>query len=192
MAEQQPVPIVLSPEESALLAVQGELAEELGTVVFEPPSDGELLPMSEDELAFADRVGYARQVRVDQISTYERIAERRTFDIQQWLATTTKGLREQVAYLDHMLNLMAKHMQLPATAKSFKLPSVRLGRRKQQPILEIEDMPLAVAFAKERGIPTKVVETVSVTDLKEYYQATGELPDGCTYEERPDKPFVEY
>ena len=78
MAEQQPVPIVLSPEESALLAVQGELAEELGTVVFEPPSDGELLPMSEDELAFADRVGYARQVRVDQISTYERIAERRT------------------------------------------------------------------------------------------------------------------
>lgn len=45
------------------------------------------------------------------------------------------------------------------------------------------EMEALVAFAKDKGLPVKVVESVSKTDIKNFHAEYGELPEGASVSE---------
>jgi hypothetical protein len=176
------------------------LQEDLGAVTIAlPEGEDEKVSLAPDDLAFLDRMMYKRKALLAQMEVNTLIAERRKADVEQWLGQVNSTLLSQVQYLTGVLLQVARHLAFPGKSKSMALPSGRLGLRAQQPKLEILDMDAALSFVRKanRGkkpanIPIKVVETVSVTDLKRYWESTGLVPDGCAVEaDRPDKPYVE-
>jgi hypothetical protein len=186
--EQHPPEVPLTPEEQALVEAQQALAEDLGGVVtIQMPEGTGLVPLGPDELAFIDRLGFARQQRAEQIATFETIAARRRQDIDAWLSLVTRSLRAQVQYLDMVLRI-----QFPGKAKSLPLPSVTLARKAQPSRITITDPAALLAFAKANKLPVKTAESVAHADVVEYYEATGEVPPGCEYVESTDNPHVKF
>ena len=75
--------------------------------------------------------------------------------------------------------------------KTIKLPHGALKMRAQQPEYTYDDGQL-LAWAKE-SLPTAIVvkESVAKQQVKDHIKETGELPDGVTITDRPEKFSVE-
>lgn len=178
----RPAPVVAPDveEADAVLALEAELG---GT---ELPGNS----LTPEVQAHLDRMLYKMRELRQAIADVEQAGALRVEEIQRWVMSTTRTMRHQLQYLDTVATYAAGQLEYRGKAKSVSLPSGVLGRKAQQPVLAIQDEAKALAFSKQHGIPFKQVEEPYVGQLKEYVERTGIVPDGCTYDTRPDKPYV--
>jgi sugar phosphate isomerase/epimerase len=108
----------------------------------------------------------------------------------KWREDANAGHVRTIEWLEEQVRLAAMGYEFPGKAKSRKLPSGAFGFRAAGGRTVINDMAAAVEFAREKGIPVKVTETVGVTEMKEYIESTGDVPEFVEQEPKVDKFFV--
>lgn len=165
-----------------------EAAREVYATVgqFEVP-DGKVL-MTAELMADIDRYLNMRQDVLAQIKAMEEVAKARKEDIDLWLASQKRVMQARIEVLEGTLLQIADNGVFPGGKKSVSLPHGVIGRRSSQPKLELTDPTAAVRFAEENGIP--VNKEPYIGELKEYWQATGEVPPGCAVVKSEERPYI--
>lgn len=97
--------------------------------------------------------------------------------ISDWLAGENAKIERRNSYLVGQIGMLAPPSAEDTVAeygkKSRTLPNGSFGFKQKPGHVEIKDMGSAVRYALEMDLPTKIVETVSKTDLKTHARATG-------------------
>lgn len=154
-----------------------------------------------DDMEFADELARAglpegdtrteREVRADyllerirderaEIEHIEEVADRRIQMIEKWEADETAKHRRRIAWLESQVRncvpLDARRFQEEYDAKSVKLAHGRVGYRRKNETVEIEDRDKALEWVKENGIEFSVSERVTKTPILDWIREHGEVP----------------
>ena len=107
---------------------------------------------------------------------------------QAWRMVHTRRVRYMVerAMIDlagnpvgPSLEQAARAYPYPPKVKSRRLPNGTIGSRTVPARLEVVDEEAALRWAEEHGFDGAIRKSVRVTPLREYWQSTGIVPDGC-------------
>jgi len=112
----------------------------------------------------------------------EAVADRQIEKINEWLHSVNRPLNSQAEYLRHLLEHEAMVRYIEHGQKTVSLPGGKIGGRARPATVEIVDADKALEFAKSSELlkdKVRVTERINVTSLREYMQATGEIPPGC-------------
>lgn len=120
----------------------------------------------------------------------DQIVDLRMADIRRWGDLQKAPAQRTREYLEMVLVRVASIVGF-RRGKSQALPHGKLGRRASSERIAFKEggEADALAFAKRNKIPIK--ESVGISALKEYWQATGELPAGCEVVPAEEKPYID-
>lgn len=114
--------------------------------------------------------------------------------IERWRDEQNASLERQRDYLVRILEDAARAYPYPKNAKSRVLPFGTVGVKNQPEKLKVEDKDAAVAFAQRHELlseKVKIKYDIAHKDLKEFYDSTGIVPDGCVVEPKVQNvPYV--
>lgn len=132
----------------------------------------------------------------EQIAQNNRAAQLRIEMIERWRDDQNASLERRREYLTRLLEQIARAYPYPKKSKSRALPFGTIGVKNQPEKLKVEDKDAALAFAQghellSERVQAKVTYSISQKDLKEFYDSTGIVPDGCVVEpKRENVPYV--
>lgn|SRR5690606_33052593 len=133
----------------------------------------------------------AIEERIDQNNEAARL---RIEMIERWRDDQNASLERQRDYLVRILEDAARAYPYPKNAKSRALPFGTVGVKNQPEKLKVEDKDAAIAFAQGHELlseKVKIKYDIAHKDLKEFYDSTGIVPDGCVVEpKRENVPYV--
>lgn len=109
--------------------------------------------------------------------------------LTEWRDGENASLQRSIDWFEQQV-VAAAHGYDFGDKKSRKLPHGTFGKRLVGGRTVITDMAAAVAFAREKGVPVKVVESVMVSDIKEYIESTGESLPFVEQDEKRDEYYV--
>ena len=126
-----------------------------------------------------ERIKEAEEMKRAAIEHVNRWFERYTSDFQVTKMTMQDLLKPYIA-----------EMIKDQKTKNMKLINGTAGFRKTPERVEVKDETQLIAFAKTNGIPVKIKESVSKTDVKTFIKKTGAIPEGVEFIEGSDKFYV--
>ena len=160
------------------------IAVEVGDL--ELPAEGEVMT-AEMQANIDRRLNYLRLME-SELQDIKEVAALRKHDIDRWAESASRSFQYRADIIRMELMELARRIGFPAGKKSLSLPNGVVGRRSKQGKIEIVDKGAALAFSKKNGIPTK--EEASLSELKDFWLATKQLPDGCTEVPGGEDPYV--
>ncbi len=164
--------------------------------------------LDEDERQRAEELGRETptdiEVRLDwllerivkrqrQIKRNNSVAERRALMIEDWRRGENMKLENAIQWFESEVRALlppdSKEFEREFGKKSRNLPSGTVGWRRQPDRIEVFSEEKALAWAKAMGLPIKVKETVSKTELKKAMDAGAE-PDGVDLIKGLDELYI--
>jgi hypothetical protein len=121
-----------------------------------------------------------------------RTAQAEIKRIDDWCQSENDKVQGSLSFFEYLLmGYFQEQRKADPSLKTVKLPHGILKMRAQQAEFAYDDEVL-LPWAKEH-LPAAVVvkESVAKNRLKDWLRETGELPDGVTITDRPDKFSVE-
>lgn len=166
---------------------------ELGELLT-PPEEG-VDPVDLD-LWVEKRLAALRQIDAEMgrnLALHQRMVEQ----ANAWLEEQNAVLERRYRHLEDVVLQAARTYRFAGRKKSRELPSGIIGRKSRPARLKQEDKDAALAWAKtqdalrdEIQVETKVTEKLPFRVLREYWQSTGTVPEGCTVEPGAEEPYV--
>lgn len=173
----------------------------------EQPTFADLL--DEDERSFAATLGDGStrtdaEVRIDwlleriakrnkQIERNKAVADARKAMVDDWLCAENLRLDNGISWLESEIRQLIPHslaeFEREYGKKSRNLPHGVIGFRRQPDKVNVFDEEKALTWAKLMGLPIKVKESVSKTELKKALDAGAE-PDGVEIIKGLDQFYV--
>lgn len=132
----------------------------------------------------------------EQIAQNNRAAQLRIEMIERWRDDQNASLERRREYLTRLLEQIARTYPYPKKSKSRALPFGTIGVKDEPERLKVVDKEAALAFAQghellSEKVVAKVTYSIAQKDLKEFYDSTGIVPDGCVVEpKRENVPYV--
>ena len=114
-----------------------------------------------------------------QIEQNTEVARRRIEMIRDWMETENAALQRRADFLRSLLEQAARAYPYPPKVKSRRLPNGTIGSRTVPARLEVVNEEAALRWAEECGFDEAIRKSVRVTPLREYWQSTGIVPEGC-------------
>lgn len=114
-----------------------------------------------------------------QIEQNTEVARRRIEMIRSWMETENAALQRRADFLRSLLEQAARAYPYPPKVKSRRLPNGTIGSRTVPARLEVVDEEAALRWAEEHGFDGAIRKSVRITPLREYWQSTGIVPEGC-------------
>lgn len=111
---------------------------------------------------------------------------------KNWLKKENEELERHESFFEFLLHeYHRKELEIDPKSKTIKLPFGTLKMRTQQPEYLYDDEKLIVWAKNYLPEAVQVKESVLKTPIKKHIKETGEVIDGVTITERPDKFIVE-
>jgi len=171
--------------------IEDDEAEFLESIGCTPPEGPE--PMDEAEARMDALCEAATNLKIRSAQAAAAL-QRRIDIIKHHYEQEQKSLVQHVRWIEMQVQAMLPQdgygMKERFGKKSINLPFGTVGYRAKAETVAIIDKSTALQFAKANDLEVKVTESVNVTPLKEHYQTTGELPDGCEHIPASEKFFL--
>lgn len=185
------IPLTERDEEDDELARVLGLADVAGVAV-----PGAIEPAKVDALA-SDLLRRAAWMR-DDLDRYARAKEMEIAHVVNRYQRTTDPIAERLKLTMHAICALAERVDF-GKKRSRSVAYGRYGLRHKQWRLQVDSADLLLAWAERTDVVPGHQQLVRKTlkldvpmdGLRGFYDATGELPDGCTFIPEKDEPFAE-